>query len=115
MHTQTRTEIPEKSNPEAVVEREFHLQPVPSGELEAAVASLRGAAGIEEVVPLKGGRPALRLRYDTRELDASHIREMLLALGLRPAEGLWERFRLGWMNMLDTNIRDNASRRPAAC
>lgn len=104
-----------KQDSEVVVERNFHIEPVSARVLDEAMATLLDVPGMQMVVPLVGRRPGLRLRYDTRKLDASRIGGLLGELGLQPAGGLWERWRMGWLNMLDDNIRDNASRPPAAC
>ncbi len=111
MQTSTATH----QDSEVIVERDFHLDSASEPAIKDAIEGLLSVPGIQEAVRLTGRRPGLRLSYDTRKIDAARIGELIGESGLHLASGLLERWRMGWMNMLDDNIRDNAKHRAACC
>lgn len=110
MNAQTK----EDQGSEVVVERKFPIEGGSAQQLDAAVAGLLKVPGVTKAEPLDG-RPGVCLRYDARELDAATVLGLLEESGLQPATGVWQRWRIAWLAMLDGNIRDNAAHRPACC
>jgi len=99
---------------EVTVERSFPVNPVDAPALGDAIEALGRVDGVLAAEPL-GQRSGVLLTYDVRRLNAAQVLEQLRALGVRPAGGLWQRWRMSWATMVDRNIRDNAAHHPACC
>ncbi len=99
---------------ETVVTRDFPLE-LEGEALDAALAVLRDTAGVLKAAPRDGGRPGLHLVYDTRRITASGILSRLEAAGVAPPKRRLARWRLSLIDMLDGNVRDNATHRAACC
>jgi hypothetical protein len=108
------TEVAQNGDSEVIVERTFRVERDSAEALDAAIGQLLEQPGMTSA-ELLDKPPGVRVRYDTRELDAVAVLHLLSDLGIRPATGLWQRWRSAWLAMLDGNIKDNAAHRPACC
>ena len=109
-----RGEANQSVDSEVIVERTFRVERNSAGALDAAIGQLLEQPGVIGAQPLDKP-PGVHVRYDTRELDAAAVLHLLSGFGVRPATGVWQRWRSAWLAVLDGNIRDNAAHRPSCC
>lgn len=86
---------------------------VPPDKLQAASDTLRdseGVALVERVAPQR-----LRVTYDINHTGWAVLRERLQAIGAYSQTGLLVRWRDGWREFQEENIRDNLRHKPACC
>lgn len=74
---------------------------------------LRGIQGVDEVEQIAPQR--LRVTYDVTHTGWATLRERLQAIGAYSQTGMLARWRDGWREFLEQNMRDNLNHKPACC
>lgn len=80
---------------------------------QSAIALLRESEGVTRVVA--EGQLALRVSYDFTRLSWAVVCEQLSRAGLYTPKRWWVRWRDGWRDQIDHNMRENLSHRAACC
>jgi hypothetical protein len=78
-----------------------------------ASETLREIKGVDKVELITPQR--LRITYDVNHTGWATLRERLQAVGAYPQSGLLVRWRDGWREFIEQNMRDNLRHTPACC
>lgn len=81
--------------------------------LPVASEALRELPGVDKVEQMTPQR--LRITYDVTHTDWATLRERLQAVSAYSQTGLLARWRDGWRELLEQNMRDNLRHKPACC
>lgn len=97
------------------VRRKFIIADVASAaDLEEAERTVLELPGVLSVTgDMKKGQ--VIVRYDASQIAYQMILNTLRNVGFTPLNNWWNRMKGGWFQYTDTNARDNAKARSAAC
>jgi len=80
---------------------------------QVADEALREIKGVDKVEQLS--RQRLRITYDVNHTGWALLRERLQVVGASAQSGLLARWRDGWCEFIEQNMRDNLRHTPACC
>jgi hypothetical protein len=75
-----------------------------------ALRQIKGVGKVEQITPHR-----LRITYDVNQTGWAMLRERLQETGAYAQAGLLARWRDGWREIIEQNMRDNLRHTPACC
>ena len=75
---------------------------------------LKGIKGVRKV-NVDSGKCEILVEYDLIKVTQKDIEKSIVGMDFLLDNGLWQRFRRGWVHFTEENERDNLASKPTSC
>lgn len=76
--------------------------------------AFRGLSGLVDI-SVDHKKPIIFIEYDVTQIQYKTVLEKIVEAGGTIKDSLWFRWKQGWIEFTETNMRDNAKAPPPAC